>query len=614
MRRRGRRRVLAAGGARAGLRPVAPNRWRQVGPPRGRSVRAYLTLLVGAVLLPLVLLAILLTWRAATAERERTQQAVAAVTDAARTIIDRELLGLTETLQTLATSPLLDEADIAGFQRQAEEVARAVGYAVILREAGGRQVANTLIRWGDPLPTRSSLSEWDEEVIQTRRPLVSNHYVGLTGGTHSFAVIMPVAREGGPVRWLMHVSVPVSRLRDVLGAMRQDPDWRFTIVDRKGVVLARSQGQEEAQGRPSILLARVQLGLPVLAGRQQDREGRDTYFVGQRSELSGWYVFTSVRAEFVDGALRRSLLVAALAALALVGGALVTAQALGVRLAGAIRGLASAGAAVERGEPVARIPAGITEIDEVGAALATASERLQAEALERERAAERQRLVLHELNHRVKNILASVQALATLTARGAADVATYRDRMAERLRGLARTQSLLTEGADWRGALLGEVLRAELGMHEAHEAERAPASGGAVPPALRIRLDGPEVMLPAHHVLPFGMLVHELATNAAKYGALSAAGGRLSVTWTVMEAGPCPALSLAWEEAGGPPVRAPERRGFGTDMIERGLARQLSAEVKAEWRPEGLRFLLRMPLPPMGAEATGPQGPALGLG
>ena len=129
--------------------------------------------------------------------------------------------------------------------------------------------------------------------------------------------------------------------------------------------------------------------------------------------------------------------------------------------------------------------------------------------------------------------------------------------------------------------------------------------GGAVAGILLDRHYAPRI------ALTMALVLHEMTTNAAKYGALSSPAGRLRLAWTLRRDDPdgdAPVLDLAWEESGGPPVVAPpSRQGFGTRMIERGLARQLAARVETEWRPEGLRFRLSMPL------REGVAGPEPGL-
>ncbi|MCB5174528.1 sensor histidine kinase [Microvirga lenta] len=202
---------------------------------------------------------------------------------------------------------------------------------------------------------------------------------------------------------------------------------------------------------------------------------------------------------------------------------------------------------------------------------------------ERREADERQALLLHELNHRVKNTLATVQSIASMTRRSAeAGDPNAWDAFMGRLQGLAKTHDLLTS-TNWNGALLENVLRNELDPYQD-------------PMQQRIRLRGPRVNLQPSAVLAMGLAVHELATNAVKYGSLSMMEGRVSVMWAVTT-GPGPAsLLVEWTESGGPRVKPPERQGFGTKLIQRGLAQQLGGDIKLDFAPAGIRCVITFPL------------------
>ena len=147
---------------------------------------------------------------------------------------------------------------------------------------------------------------------------------------------------------------------------------------------------------------------------------------------------------------------------------------------------------------------------------------------------------------------------------------------------LARSHDMLTEGG-WEGATLREVARRTL---EAHGGE-----------PVRFSLSGPPLRLAPTAVVTLNLAFHELATNAAKHGALSAPGGRVEVGWALENAtdGRGPVLAIAWRESGGPPVRPPARRGFGSRLIERGLPREFSAEVSLDFAPGGVECRLRLP-------------------
>ncbi|MFC3080003.1 sensor histidine kinase [Phenylobacterium terrae] len=198
---------------------------------------------------------------------------------------------------------------------------------------------------------------------------------------------------------------------------------------------------------------------------------------------------------------------------------------------------------------------------------------------DRVRAEAQQKLLVDELNHRVKNTLATVQAIAAHTLRGYPDPKGFREQFESRLMALSGTHDLLT-ATSWRSACLKDVLLAELKPH---------GEG-------RYELDGADVNLSPNEALTLGLVFHELATNAAKYGALSAPGGKVRVAWRVTRECGQPRLALTWTEAGGPPVDPPKRKGFGSRLIERTLRGDIQGGASLDFAPSGLTCRLEAPL------------------
>ncbi|HEY8381514.1 MAG TPA: HWE histidine kinase domain-containing protein [Microvirga sp.] len=193
----------------------------------------------------------------------------------------------------------------------------------------------------------------------------------------------------------------------------------------------------------------------------------------------------------------------------------------------------------------------------------------------------RQQLLVHELNHRVKNTLATVQSIAAMTARSSSDPAQAWETFEARIHGMAKTHNLLTQ-SQWEGAPLEDILTAELDPYQDMHKQR-------------VLLHGKSVMLGPRAALAIGLATHELATNAAKYGALSNDRGRLAVRWTIVRIGGLPHILVEWAETGGPAVTKPSREGFGSRLI-RSLARELAGEIKLNYEPIGLRCVLTFPL------------------
>ncbi|MDB5470464.1 MAG: hypothetical protein JWR84_2024 [Caulobacter sp.] len=191
---------------------------------------------------------------------------------------------------------------------------------------------------------------------------------------------------------------------------------------------------------------------------------------------------------------------------------------------------------------------------------------------EARRAEQHQQLLINELNHRVKNTLASVQSIAHQTLRGGEATREARDLLTARLLALSAAHDVLTRES-WEGADLVEVVAAALRPYDA-------GRHGVEGPAHRV---GPRA------ALAISMALHELATNALKYGALSGASGRVSVSWTPTDDG----LELTWREAGGPPVTPPTRSGFGSRLLRQGLVGELGGTVDLRYEPDGLICVIK---------------------
>lgn len=199
-------------------------------------------------------------------------------------------------------------------------------------------------------------------------------------------------------------------------------------------------------------------------------------------------------------------------------------------------------------------------------------------------AEERQELLMQELAHRVKNTLALVQAIAAQTMRGAASLKEARDAFTARLVALSQAHDLLIRDS-WTDASLSALVEGVARLH---------ADGNAD----QFSFGGPDVRLGPKAALSLALALHELATNAAKYGALSVAAGRVDVSWRV-SSDPVPRLAFTWREVGGPTVVPPSRTGFGSKLIERTLASSLAANVALAYPPDGFILTVEGPLSAM---------------
>lgn len=201
---------------------------------------------------------------------------------------------------------------------------------------------------------------------------------------------------------------------------------------------------------------------------------------------------------------------------------------------------------------------------------------------DRKRAEDQQALLVRELHHRVKNTLATVQAIMGSTARTVDNIEDFKTAIFGRIQSLAKTHLLLAD--DVRAVDFADILRSELDAFDSR-------IGG------RITLQGPEVALTSQIAVSLGMAIHELTTNAAKHGALSVYGGKVEVTWSVTIDATRRTLTFDWVESGGPPVKEPTREGFGSRLLDFVLPGQIQARTRIEYAPEGVRVHCSLPLP-----------------
>jgi PAS domain S-box-containing protein len=196
---------------------------------------------------------------------------------------------------------------------------------------------------------------------------------------------------------------------------------------------------------------------------------------------------------------------------------------------------------------------------------------------ERKRVEEQQTTMVAELNHRVKNILSIVQSMAAQTVRSSSSLEIFADAFDGRLKALAIAHDILTH-TRWIGIGLSELLLAVLAPYRSFD-------------ETSVSIFGPAILLPARAVVPLSMVLHEMSTNAAKYGALSRRRGNIEITWQV-SGGIDKSVELVWEERGGPPVKAGASAGFGTKLIDYVISNDLDGRAKIDFDPAGVRWAI----------------------
>jgi two-component sensor histidine kinase len=537
-------------------------------------IRLHLFAFAAAVLIPLILLGGFFATQFAERERERYQDVAKALAADIAADVDRELDSTVAALQALSTSPALRNGDLEAFDRQARETLQYRGSAIAVRDHTGQQIVNTYAPWGARLPvsTHPVLRKTDQAALETQRPVVSDLYQGAVAKTLYVLVDVPVAING-EAKYVLNIALTPDHIRKILAKSNLPRDWIVSVVDGNNRIIARSRDHERMLG------VDTQRGFPAPADpgatlwQGLNAEGVPVLAASERSRLSAWRVTASVPLTVLDAPLTRSLL--AVAVLGGLGLALSLALAFlyGRGLAKGLLDLSLAATALGNGEQSPATSTSVQEVNQISRAMAQASAALHEKALAQEAAARRQELLIHELNHRVKNTLATVQSLAWQVVRPGVPPQAAQERFQERLLALSRTHNLLNETL-WDGASLRTVLEAEFQPFLSETP--------------RFRFSGPDVYLSATHTVVLGMALHELTINAAKYGALSVGTGHVQVDWRVEGHGRDATLVLDWCELGGPAVQVEPKPGFGSRLLRQTITQELGGELTMRFEPNGV--------------------------
>lgn len=524
-----------------------------------------LALSIIALAVPLLALLGMEAARLTTSERARLFGEARLTAERIAADLDQTMNGYIAILESLATTPALAEDDFATVYRQAEAALNSRGLYAFLRDVSGQQLFNTRLPYGTPLPVSKRA---DDEAFTEKHPYVSDVVTGDVAKKAVMAVSVPIFRNG-KLRYVMSLSLEPSLMKALLDRQKIPPEWRATIADRKDVVIARTRLHEEFVGR-SLGDAKNRDG----AEQGKDLEGRDVKWGIAPSRVAGWTVYVSVPAALVDAAARDALLnyVLIVAAFTCVG----VAGAVGVArvITKPLNMAEDAAKALGEGRKVEFKPTLVAEANAIGTALVEAAEL-------REHAEQQILLLMREVNHRSKNMLAVVQAIARQMP--SRDPKQFVREFSDRIVGLAASQDLLIE-SNWQGVRVADLVRSQLSLFRELI-------------GTRIEITGPPVRLQPPAAQAIGMALHELATNASKYGALSEGNGdgKVLVSWHLEGTGEERAFVLVWAEENGPPVKPPERRGFGYTIMVAMVEKSLDATVSIDYAPGGLIWKVHAP-------------------
>ncbi|WMT87115.1 sensor histidine kinase [Pelagibacterium sp. 26DY04] len=536
-------------------------------PPRSVPIIFYLAFLVVVIVLPATAFTAVLLARHNVAQEETVETFTVATTRSVVQAVEREISGMITTQRVLMSIEALSDGDLAQFHEHARTALSGTGSFFILADENFNQLLNTRVEFGTPLGPISEI-ETARRALETPDAVVSNVFYGQTAENYVFNVVRQRPEITPPQ--LAILTQDAASLTNALLTRELPQGWHVALVDSNNTVLVASQDSAR-MGEPFFIPLSENSGSGT-GWRDISIAGEDYRAITQYSILTGWYVVAWAPTSVVTEPLRTTLLWLLLGAILIVGLAAAAAAVVARQIASSVRGLARQARAMGAGEEIGPIPYPVHELAVVSQALADASDR-------RRQAETEARFLMREVAHRSKNQLTVIAAMAKQTARGADSVEKFVESFNNRLYGLARsTDLLLAHGT--QGIGLRDLFGTQIDPFRPEDSSR-------------VTKTGVNVYLNVQAAQVLGMAAHELATNAAKYGAFSREGGKLTINWNRAGGG---RLHLVWRETVPDFTPPPERKGFGSVVLETMVASALKADVERIVHPDGIEWVFSIPL------------------
>ena len=545
--------------------PAGPNRAGPDRPPR--PIAVYLFVLALVALVPAFAFSAVLLQRNNEAQ-ERVVEAL--ITGSARSImqaVDREVFANISTLKVLAASEEVQTGNLVALYNQVKVALEGTQTYVYVLDGDLMTLMSTRGELG-AAPVRSNDLETAQRAFDTRDVAVSGLVTGSVSGRRVFNVLLPVL-TGALAPAIIAINRDAISIETALLSDKLPEGWSVAMIDKAGTVIAASEGAGDS-GEHFRLGEIVALDTtPGLINLRAD--GENYRAAVRKSFLTGWTLVAWAPAALIGKPLMDAVWSLAVGGLLLAAIVVLVVYWVTLQIGRSVRGLEAEAKRLGAGQPVTARDYPISEIATVSAAIEEASKR-------RQQAETEVRFLMRELAHRSKNQMTVIAAMAKQTARGADSVPEFVQNFEKRIFGLARsTDLLLANGAV--GVDLKDLIDGQLDPFRPDD------------PA-RLTLDGPSTRVNMQAAQILGMAIHELSTNAVKYGALRNPAGTLSVTWRLDG----PTLRLRWRESVTPFTPPAERRGFGTTVLESMVGRSLGAEVTRTVHPDGLEWTFAIPV------------------
>lgn len=531
-------------------------------------VAFYLVCLILVVVIPAFLFSIVVLKRTNEAQERIFESLLRTSTGAVNRAVEREISGMFSTLNFLSTSDGLLNGDYAALHGQATKALEGTDTHFLVIDRTMRQLLNTRVPYGAPLNAAAEPVSAGLALARGER-MVSDLFFGQTAKQWVFNVYQPMRLPDGE-HVLLTLTKNAEALRRAVNPDVLSPGWNAAVLDTKGTVIV-STDENEKTGEPFFLrvVPALRLGVSTMG-----QDGTDYQVVTEFSSLAGWRMIAWAKSSDVQAPAVSSFLWLTIGGAVFALLAAVSAAGIARVLSRDVRLLAHDARRLGHGERVAPRPYAISELETVSRALAEAADaRVQSE--------NEVRFLMREVAHRSKNQLTVIQAMLNQSAAGTENAGDFAETFRRRVAGLARSTDLMIANAT-QGVNLAELAQNHLKPFTPDN-------------ATRVRIAGPAVLLDPQASQTLGMALHELSTNATKYGALAGETGIVSLNW--MASGEN--LNLVWREtrvAIDKEAIAASRKGFGSVVLERMLGMALDAELEFIVHDDGIEWRMTIPL------------------
>jgi len=541
---------------------------RRKGDREPLPIAAYLFILAFITLAPAFVFSAVLLQRNNDAQEEVVRALTRATTEAIAQAIDRQLGSMITTLRILVTSPDLADGDYGAFHRTATQALTGTGNYAVLFDEHNLQLLNTRLPYGADLPAAGNPAALGA-ALASDHPIVSGAFIGPISHVLAYSVLLRYEEpNGAPL--VLGLTGPTDVLISALQT-RQLPDgWNVALVDGANTVLAASDKSGLDPGKPFLTSEDGPLG-ESQRWNEERVGGEEFVSVGAQPFAADWRVVAWAPRQVVEKPLTDAVLSLVLGGLLLA--ALVVALVVWIaqQINRSVRGLADDAKRFGAGQDVPARNYPVAEIAQVSDAIGDA-------ARQRRKAEGEVRFLMRELAHRSKNQMTVIAAMAKQTARNATSVSQFVAAFERRILGLARSTDLLL-ASGMVGVNLKDIITGQIEPFQPQDPER-------------VTIEGPPIMVNTQASQIVGMAVHELATNAVKYGAFADEAGLLSVTWTLVGED----VDLNWRERVKTRRRRSTRTGFGTTVLNSMVGGSLGAQVTRTMHRDGIEWRFLIPL------------------